>query len=114
PPGGVSTRRCAPRGPRPPAFWRVPAAEARRYWAEHPPEPIGGLGTRVLRKLRRLVSGPPPKAPWPPLGRVQRETFPIRFTNDKAKQLLAWSPRVDFEQGVALSRDWLQARGHLA
>ncbi|MFN3302179.1 MAG: NAD-dependent epimerase/dehydratase family protein [Roseateles sp.] len=97
-----------------PRFVPVSSAEARRYWAEHPPEPVGGLGTRVLRKLKRLVSGPPPQAPWPPLGRVLRETFPIRFTNDKAKQLLAWSPRVDFEQGVALSRDWLQARGHLA
>lgn len=89
------------------------AAEAKAYWAEHPPEPVGGLATRVVRKLRRLVSGPPPAAPWPPLGRVLRETFPIHFSNAKAKALLGWAPQVDFEQGLALSRAWLQAQGHL-
>lgn len=96
-----------------PRFVPVASADARRYWAEHPPEPIGGLATRVVRKLKRMAGWQPPKAPWPPLGRVQRETFPITFSNDKAKRLLGWSPQVDFEQGVALSRDWLQARGHL-
>lgn len=91
----------------------VSSAEARRYWAEHPPEPVRGLATRVVRKLKRLAGFQPPQAPWPPLGRVLRETFPITFSNEKARHLLGWSPRVDFEQGVVLSRDWLQARGHL-
>lgn len=96
-----------------PRFVDLSAADALRYWAAHPPEPVGGLSTRVLRKLRRLAGWQPPVAPWPPLGRVWRETFPVRFTNDKAKRLLGWAPRVDFAQGVALSRAWLQARGVL-
>jgi nucleoside-diphosphate-sugar epimerase len=99
----------------PPArFTNLSSAEAKRYWAEHPPEPVGGLATRVLRKLKRLAGQQPPVAPWPPLGRVLRETFPITFTNDKAKRLLGWSPQVDFEQGFGLTRDWLRAEGHLS
>lgn len=86
---------------------------ARRYWAEHPPEPVGGLAARVWRKLKRLGGWQPAVAPWPPLGHVMRETFPIAFSNDKARRLLAWQPRVDFDQGVALTRDWLKARGEV-
>lgn len=97
----------------PPRFTDLSSAEAKRYWAEHPPEPVGGIATRVLRKLKRLGGRRPPVAPWPPLGRVLRETFPITFANDKAKRLLDWAPQVDFEQGVGLTRDWLRAEGHL-
>ncbi|MFG6466429.1 NAD-dependent epimerase/dehydratase family protein [Roseateles sp. BYS87W] len=97
-----------------PRFTDLSSDQARRYWAEHPPEPVGGLPTRVLRKLKRLAGWQPPVAPWPPLGRVLRETFPITFTNDKAKHLLGWTPKVDFEQGFGLTRDWLRAHGHLA
>ncbi len=97
----------------PPHFTDLSSAEAKRYWAEHPPEPVGGIATRVLRKLKRLGGWRPPVAPWPPLGRVLRETFPITFANDKAKRLLDWAPQVDFEQGVSLTRDWLRAEGHL-
>jgi len=86
---------------------------ARRYWAEHPPEPVGGLPTRVWRKLKRLGGWQPPVAPWPPLGHVMRETFPIAFSNAKARRLLDWQPRVTFEQGVALTRDWLKAHGEV-
>lgn len=86
------------------------AAEARRYWADHPPEPVGGIPARILRKLKRLAFGAPPAAPWPPLGRVMRETFPIAFANDKAKALLGWAPRVSFEDGVARTREWWRAQ----
>ncbi|MDR7334162.1 NAD(P)-dependent oxidoreductase [Roseateles asaccharophilus] len=96
-----------------PRFVDRSSAEAIRYWAEHPPEPVGGLPTRVLRKLKRLAGWRPPVAPWPPLGPVLRETFPIRFSNDRAKALLDWTPRVRFEEGVALTRDWLKAQGEL-
>lgn len=96
-----------------PRFVSRSAAEAEAWWAAHPPEPVGGLPARVLRKLKSLAGWRPPAAPWPPLGRVRRETFPITFANDKAKRLLGWSPRIDFEQGLALSREWLRARGEL-
>ncbi len=91
----------------PPRFVERSADEAKRYWAEHPPEPVGGVPTRVWRKLKRLAGWQPPVAPWPPLGRVMRETFPIAFSNQKARRLLDWAPRVDFEEGVARSRVWL-------
>jgi len=97
-----------------PRFTSLSSAEAKRYWVEHPPEPIGGLPTRVLRKIKRLAGWQPPVAPWPPLGRVLRETFPITFANDKAKRLLDWAPQVDFERGLALTSDWLRTEGHLA
>ncbi|MGM9479729.1 NAD-dependent epimerase/dehydratase family protein [Roseateles sp. NT4] len=98
----------------PPRIVSLSAAAVETWWAEHPPEPVGGLATRVLRKLKHLAGVRPPVSPWPPLGRVRRETFPITFANDKAKRLLGWSPRVDFEQGLALTADWLRARGELA
>ncbi len=90
------------------------SAEATRYWAENQPVQVQGLLPRIAMKLKRLSGWRPPVAPWPPLGRVQRETFPIAFSNDKAKRLLGWTPRVDFEQGVALTREWLVATGSVA
>jgi nucleoside-diphosphate-sugar epimerase len=97
-----------------PRFVDLSSAEALRYWAEHPPETPTGMLSRVARKLKSLTSGPPPAAPWPPAGRVMRETFPIAFANDKARRLLAWAPAVSFEQGVASCVPWLQAQGLVA
>lgn len=97
-----------------PAMRSLPSAEALLYWAEHPPVQVISLMGRVALKIKRLAGWQPPVAPWPPLGRVQRETFPIAFTNDKAKQLLGWAPQVDFVQGVARTRAWLDTAGYLA
>jgi nucleoside-diphosphate-sugar epimerase len=97
-----------------PRFVDLSSADALRYWAAHPPQPQAGLLGRVARKLKSLTGGRPPVAPWPPAGRVMRETFPIRFANGKAKQLLAWAPAVNFEQGVASCVPWLQAEGLVA
>lgn len=97
-----------------PRFVDLSSAEALRYWAAHPPQPQAGLLVRVARKLQALAHGPAPAAPWPPAGRVMRETFPISFANGKAKRLLAWSPAVSFEQGVASCRPWLEAEGLVA
>lgn len=97
-----------------PRFVDLSAAEARRYWAAHPPEQPSGVVGRVARKLKRLAGWQPPAAPWPPLGRVMRETFPIAFANDKARRLLAWSPQVDFPQGVASCVPWLREEGLLS
>ncbi|KQY81390.1 NAD(P)-dependent oxidoreductase [Pelomonas sp. Root1444] len=111
---GEFIRRFAAMVEPPPRLKSLSSAEAKRYWAEHPPEPLGGLHKRLLRKLKRLGGWRPPVAPWPPEGRVLRETFPITFSNDKAKRLLGWAPRVDFEQGVMLTHEWLRAAGHLS
>jgi len=97
-----------------PRYVDLASAEALRYWAEHPPLQVGGLLPRVANKLRRMAGWRPPVAPWPPLGRVMRETFPVAFANDRAKRLLGWAPRVDFAQGAALTAQWLRAEGPLA
>ena len=97
-----------------PDYVNLSSAEALDYWAAHPPMQIHGLVDRIGLKLKRLAGWQAPIAPWPPSGRVQRETFPIAFTNDKARRLLDWQPRVDFPQGVALTRTWLAAAGYLA
>jgi nucleoside-diphosphate-sugar epimerase len=96
-----------------PRIESLDSEEALRYWREHPPLRANGLADRVRLKLKRLGGWQPPVAPWPAQGRVWRETFPIRFANDKAKRLLGWSPRVDFPQGAALARAWLQSQGRL-
>ncbi len=97
----------------PPRFERLDSAAAQAYWAAHPPLQGGGLTDRVWRKLKRLTGWQPPVAPWPPQGRIWRETFPIQFRNDKAKRLLGWRPQVDFAQGAARTEDWLRAQGLL-
>jgi nucleoside-diphosphate-sugar epimerase len=97
-----------------PSFANLSSAEALSYWAAHRPVQVNSLIGRVGLKLKRLTGWQPPVAPWPPLGRVQRETFPISFTNDKAKHLLDWKPEVDFSRGVAMTRTWLNSAGYLA
>ncbi|RTL46507.1 MAG: NAD-dependent epimerase/dehydratase family protein [Burkholderiales bacterium] len=90
------------------------SAEAMRYWAAQAPQAHPGLVSRVVRKLKSLGGWQPAPAPWPPAGRVMRETFPIAFANGKARRLLAWAPAVSFEQGVASCVPWLQAEGLVA
>ncbi|MFL6710718.1 MAG: NAD-dependent epimerase/dehydratase family protein [Massilia sp.] len=97
-----------------PEFINLSSDEARRYWAAHPPAPAPSLGERIRMKLKRLGGWTPEVAPWPALGRVERETFPIFFTNDKAKRLLDWAPQTDFSKGKALTRQWLDQSGMLA
>ena len=97
-----------------PEFVNLSSADALSYWAANPPLQVNGLLDRIGLKLKRMTGWQPPVAPWPHAGRVQREIFPIAFANDKAKQLLGWAPQVDFPRGVALTRDWLTAKGHLA
>lgn len=97
-----------------PRYVDLSSAEALRYWTAHPPGQHRGLLPRVAMKLKRLAGWQPPVAPWPPLGRVMRETFPISFTNDRAKRLLGWTPQVDFTRGVELCAHWLREEGLLA
>lgn len=97
-----------------PRYVDLSSAEALRYWAEHPPLQVCGLLPRVVNKLKRMAGWRPPVAHWPPLGRVMRETFPIAFTNDKAKRLLGWAPQVDFARGAVLTAQWLRTEGPLA
>ena len=98
----------------PPEFVNLSSADALSYWAANPPVQVTGLLDRIGLKLKRMTGWQPPAAPWPHAGRVQREMFPIAFTNDKAKRLLDWAPQVDVPRGAALTRAWLNAKGYLA
>lgn len=98
-----------------PSFVSLSSEEALRFWAKHPPvQPPVGLVHRLASKLGRLFSAPPPPAPWPVLGRVQRETLQVEFSNQKAKALLGWAPQVSFPQGAELTRRWLTDTGKLS
>jgi nucleoside-diphosphate-sugar epimerase len=97
----------------PPRIESLSSAQALAYWREHPPLQVRGLADRIRLKLKRMAGWRPPVAPWPPQGRVWRETFPITFHNDKARRLLDWAPQVDFARGAALTQAWLLAQGRL-
>ena len=89
------------------------SVEAIKYWAAHPPAATSALWLRMLRRLRRLSGWQPKPAPWPPLGRVQRETFPVAFSNEKAKALLGWAPKIGFKRGAELTQTWLRTSGNV-
>lgn len=96
-----------------PRFESLSSAEALAYWSEHPTPSHRGLAARIAMKIKRLAGWQPPVHPWPPLGRVQRETLKVFFANDRAKRLLNWTPKVDFPAGAELTRRWLKAAGSL-
>lgn len=97
-----------------PTWVDLSSEEALRWWSTHPAPRVNGFADRVRLKLKRLAGWRPPPAPWPPEGRVLRETFRVTFDNSKAKRLLGWSPQVDFQAGIALTRSWLMQEGLLS
>jgi nucleoside-diphosphate-sugar epimerase len=90
--------------PTEPQFISISASEARRYWAANPPVSERGLAVRLGYKLRRVFGWAPTPAPFPPLGRIHREMVRINFSNARARDLLGWSPKLSFDQGVACTR----------
>ncbi len=60
-------------------------------------------------RLRPATVGPAQsESELPGIGRLIAETCPIRFSNQKAKSLLAWSPRYNFAGGRDLTMQWLR------
>jgi nucleoside-diphosphate-sugar epimerase len=91
-----------------PRFVNIDAAAATEYWAQRQRMPPRSLAQKVFDKLRRLGGENPQPAPFPPLGRIQRETIRIGFSNAKARRLLGWEPAVSFEDGVRLTKSRLR------
>ncbi len=87
-----------------PRFVSIDAAAATAYWLARQRALPPGLVEKVVNKIRRLGGWRPPPPPYPPLGRVQRETIRISFSNAKARRLLGWAPTVGFEEGVRLTK----------
>jgi nucleoside-diphosphate-sugar epimerase len=86
------------------------STEALAWWAANPralASPSGGLLGRVTRKVANMVSAPV-NPPFPPPGRVMRETVRVEFVNEQAKRLLDWSPKVSFAAGASATQQWLQ------
>lgn len=59
----------------------------------------------------RRNATPPPAAPAvrvPSEGRVVREAYRSRVSNERAKQALGWAPAHTFQQGAARTGEWLR------
>jgi len=88
----------------------VSSADTIAWWATHPvqpPKPPRTIVHKILRKIVRTIF-PKPSPPFPPLGRISRETVQIEFANGEAKRLLNGSPQIDFPAGVARINDWIE------
>jgi nucleoside-diphosphate-sugar epimerase len=84
--------------------------DALAWWAANPralPSDSGGLLGRVKRKVASVMS-PAQSPPFPPPGRVMRETVRVEFVNEQAKRLLGWNPKVNFAAGAATTQQWLR------
>lgn len=76
------------------------------YWIASAAGTSLELGYRALRKLTRLRTEPLlSRQAVQILGRHQD------FSNDRLKNVLGWTPRVDYEAGIAATLEWLKARG---
>jgi nucleoside-diphosphate-sugar epimerase len=87
------------------------SGDAIAWWAKNPPRPVKtarSFPAKVARKIIRTVLPKPATAPYPPLGRIQREIVRVEFANSEAKRVLGWAPKVDFAAGVERIKKWLE------
>lgn len=94
-----------------PVIEDVRSTDAISWWAKNPPRPVKIARTfpaKVARKIIRTVLPKPATAPYPPLGRIQREIVQVEFANNEAKRVLGWKPEVDFSAGVQRIKEWLE------
>lgn len=95
--------------PSAPRFVNIDSAAAAAYWAEHGVKQPPGLAERIVNKVKRLGGWTPAPPAFPPMGRVQRETIRINFSNAKARAVLGWVPAVGFDEGVRRTMDALRS-----
>jgi len=99
---------------RSPRFTNIDAAAASSYWQELQATPRPGALTRLWRKVTSRLGASTPRHPFPPLGRIQRETIRVTFSNAKARSELGWAPTITFAEGVgqtaAVMRSYTQSR----
>ena len=77
---------------------------------------VGRIGEeqKALIKSRlqgRRAAAPLPAAPAPPMpnqGRVVREAYRSRVSNELARERLGWKPAHSFELGARRTGDWLR------
>ncbi len=67
------------------------------------------LARTPLADLARRLMGRPSIGPWS----VHFRTNPSRFSIDKARRLLAYDPRIDFDTAMQRTEAWLRAAGHV-
>ncbi len=88
---------------RSPRFSSIESSVAQAFWRTLNSAPRDGLMRRVWKKIASRVGGPPPRLPFPPLGRIHRETVHVVFSNAKARAELGWQPKTSFAEGVRLT-----------
>jgi dihydroflavonol-4-reductase len=92
---------------------RVPLFGAFLSWAK------SSLADRLSEKQKlqlKLKLGksiaPAPRSTssvaWPDAGRMVRECYSIRLSNQKARDALGWAPAYSFEAGAATTGEWLK------
>ena len=67
------------------------------------------LARTPLADLARRLLGRPAIGPWS----VHFRRNPSRFSIDKARRLLAYDPRIDFETAMQRTESWLRVAGHV-
>jgi nucleoside-diphosphate-sugar epimerase len=61
-------------------------------------------------ELRAILTRRPPRVRRSALGYV---TSHARFSTEKARALLGWSPRQSIEEAMETTGRWLRANGHI-
>ena len=73
-----------------------------------------GLGQDVsVNTLAAMVEPDPAKIVHVPHIHPQSEIMKLLCDSHKAKELLGWSPQVGLEQGLQLTREWIEKNPHL-
>ena len=98
------------------------------FQLEHTPEGPGGPGNILVRFSRWVITSP---VAWlvalfneikaglqGEQAKVTRKAIVAlrsynSFSNQKAKTLLGWTPRIDLEEGMQLTERWLRDEGYL-
>jgi nucleoside-diphosphate-sugar epimerase len=89
----------------------VPALGAAVRWVKRTLTAVLSEEQKLVLKSRlQAPAGRPPTAGVPTVpdqGRLVRETCPVRFSNELAREVLGWRPAYTFSRGAQLTRSWL-------
>ncbi len=68
-------------------------------------------GAAALMELRARVTGRPAEVTREAIRYISRRAV---YPNDRARDLLGWEPRIDLDEGMRRTEDWLRSEGLLS